>query len=259
MCLIALAYKIHPEYPLIIAANRDEFLERPTKAAEFWPDAPHILAGKDLKAGGTWMGVTKSGRFAALTNYRDLRRDRVDGPSRGQLVLKALDGGVDGIDAGVYEGFNLLYGSVNALRYCNNIDGLDEELLPGVHGLSNAVLDTPWPKVTRAKQGMQQWVDGGAAPTEPLFGLLMDDTKAVGGELPDTGVGLEWERMLSSILIRAEGYGTRCSTVVTVDREGRMSFEERSHQEPTIVRKAFTIEASEKIFGGPQHIRNTHR
>ena len=259
MCLIALAYKVHPAYPLIVAANRDEFLDRRATAAEFWPDAPHVLAGKDLKAGGTWMGVTRSGRFAALTNYRDLRRARIDGPSRGQLVLKALEGGLDGIDTRGYEGFNLVHGTVEALRYCNNIDGADQELAPGVHGLSNAVLDTPWPKVACAKTRLQQWIDAGTAATEPLFELLLDDTQAVDDALPDTGVGLEWERALSSILIRTEGYGTRCSTVVTVDREGRVNLEERSLQEPTVVRHAFTIEGSEKIFTGPQHIRNAQR
>ncbi len=228
MCLIAIAYKAHPHYPLIVAANRDEFRQRPTERAHFWPDAPEILAGRDLRAGGTWLGITRKGRFAAITNYRDMRRTQPDGPSRGALVRDALEHDIDPGTTGEYAGFNLLYGTVDSLRYHNNIDGRDEAVTPGIHGLSNAFLDTPWPKVVSAKQRME------ALPDLPenelmkgLFDLLADDAKAPDDLLPDTGLPLELERSVSSIFIQSEGYGTRCSTVLLVDHVGNVYFEER--------------------------------
>lgn len=229
MCLIALAYKVHPRFPLIVAANRDEFTERPTVPAHWWPAAPHILAGRDLRAGGTWMGVTRNGLFAALTNHRDLDRAPVDGPSRGLLVRNALDGTLNTTDNSQYEGFNLLYGSFDALRYHNNIEPSDVEMMPGVHGLSNALLDTPWPKVERTKAAL---VDAMNLPddrlTEALFSLLGDDHRAADERLPDTGLDLERERALSPVFIRTEGYGTRCSTVVMFSNNGDLYFEERT-------------------------------
>jgi uncharacterized protein with NRDE domain len=205
MCLIALAYKIHPRFPLIVAANRDEFLERPTESAHFWKDAPDILAGRDERAGGTWMGITRKGRFAAITNYRDLRMKTTAGPSRGLLVREALEHGIDPGTTKTYAGFNLIYGTVDGLRYHNNIEGTDEALQPGIHGLSNHFLDTPWPKVVKAKQELEHALS-----------------------LPDTGLPLEMERAASSIFIRSAGYGTRCSTVVLMDAEGKVQFEERT-------------------------------
>jgi uncharacterized protein with NRDE domain len=229
VCLIALAYQVHPRFPFIIAANRDEFMDRPARPAQFWSDAPHLFAGRDLRAGGTWLGITRTGRFAAITNYRDLRRSPVLGPSRGQLVRAALDGAFDPSATGAYEGFNLLCGPLGALRYHNNIQPTDEALSPGIHGLSNHFLDTPWPKVQRAKAEMQRLVNGPDAELIPgLFTLLSDDAIAQDGQLPDTGLPLPLERAASSIFIRSTGYGTRCSTVVLVDRDGRVRFEERT-------------------------------
>ena len=228
MCLIVLAYKVHPEYPLILAANRDEFLERPTEKAHFWPDAPHILAGRDLRAGGTWLGITRSGRFAALTNHRDLRRPAVvNSPSRGQLVRLALEDELAGLDTSVYEGFNLLHGATDALMYHSNVNGLDHVLVPGVHGLSNHLLNTPWPKVQRAKRRLTELVQAGTMDPQDLFRMMGDTTPADDHDLPDTGIGASWERLLSSMHIVAEGYGTRCSTVLLVDRQGNVHFEER--------------------------------
>lgn len=230
MCLIVLAYKADPGYPLIVAANRDEFLDRPAQAAHFWPDAPELLAGRDLRAGGTWAGITTKGRFAALTNYRDAQRMSTTGPSRGGLVKQALLAGIDPAGTGDYDGFNLLYGPIDALRYHSNLNGADGPLTPGIHGLSNHLLDTPWPKVARAKAMLEGALaaPGGPAPG-PLFELLADSRTAPDPELPRTGVPLAVERALSAIRIALPGYGTRCSTVLMVDRAGRVRFIERTH------------------------------
>ncbi len=240
MCLIALAYRAHPRYPFIVAANRDEFLDRATAPARFWPEAPHILAGKDLRAGGTWMGVTRFGRFAAITNHRDMRRAPVVGPSRGLLALAALDADPprDGVDR---EGYNLIYGTFDALRYRCNITEVDVALAPGLHGLSNAVLDTPWPKVTKAVEGLRQALHADEPDSEHLFSLLADETVADADLLPDTGLGDERERALSSIRIDLPAYGTRCSTVVTVDVEGQVYFEERDLRTGRVVCERFGV------------------
>lgn len=229
MCLIALAYHVHPRYPLVVMANRDEFLHRPSAAAHFWEDAPQLFAGRDLQAGGTWMGVSREGRFAALTNYRDLRVPAVEGPSRGLLVRHALEAGVALHDTARYSGFNLLYGGISDLRYHSNITGLDVPLEGGVHGLSNALLNTPWPKVQRAIRALEQALEGPEGElTGRLFAALADETLAAEEALPDTGLSVEQERVLSPIFIRTPGYGTRASTVVLVDGDGVVHFHERS-------------------------------
>lgn len=239
MCLIALAYKAHPEFPLIVAANRDEFLDRPTEPARFWPAEPHVLAGRDRKAGGTWLGVSTSGRFAALTNYRDLRRPPVNGPSRGVLVRQALEPDFRPAATHDYEGFNLLYGPMDALRYHSNIQLADAFLAPGVHGLSNHLLNTPWPKVQRAKARLKELIGTGTPSVEGLFELLEDDQRAPDDRLPDTGLDTDRERALSAIKITTDGYGTRCSTVVMVDRAGHVTFEERTVHPPGVARFSF--------------------
>lgn len=242
MCLIALAYKVHPSFPFIIAANRDEFMDRPAEPVHFWNDAPHILAGRDLCAGGTWLGLTRHGRFAAITNYRDLRRAPVGGPSRGHLVRAALEGVIDATSTIAYEGFNLIYGPLHALRYHNNIQPMDEPLVPGIHGLSNHFLNTPWPKVQRATTAMQDLVKGADdALVEGLFTLLAEDTIAPDDQLPDTGLPLPVERTASAIFIRSTGYGTRCSTVVGVGIDGRVRFEERVFQNRTVTVLEFAV------------------
>ncbi len=243
MCLIAFAYQVHPRFPFILAANRDEFLDRPAAPAHFWDDAPHILAGRDLRAGGTWLGITRSGRFAAITNYRDLRRAPVGGPSRGQLVRAALETDIDPEATRVFEGFNLLYGPLGALRYLNNIQPAEIALKPGIHGLSNHFLDTPWPKVEQAKTEMHRLVAGDDdVLVAGLFALLADETRAPDHGLPDTGLQLAQERAASSIFIRSPGYGTRCSTVVLVDAAGQVHFEERTASTGGHVREKFRIE-----------------
>ena len=229
MCLIALAYQAHRQYPLIVAANRDEFKERPAERAHFWADAPDVLAGRDLRAGGTGLGISRQGRFAAITDYRDMRRMQPKGPSRGALVREALEQGIAVNRTTAYAGFNLIYGPADKLRYHNNIDGRDEAITPGIHGLSNAFMDTPWPKVVSAKQRLEGLLDRTESElVDGLFALLADDGQAPDDLLPDTGLPLELERSASSIFIQGEGYGTRCSTVVLVDRTGNVYFKERA-------------------------------
>ncbi len=243
MCLISLAYKAHDKYPFVLAANRDEFRERAAQPAHFWPDAPHVLAGRDLKAGGTWLGVTRKGHFAAITNYRDLRRTSVNGPSRGKLVREALEGSVELTNTRIYEGFNLLYGALGELRYHNNVQGVHGTVDRGIHGLSNHFLNTPWVKVERAKEGMARLVGSPTARLiDGLFDLLADDTPAPDDRLPDTGLPLEQERAASSIFIPTPVYGTRCSTVVLVDERGNVRFEERTFPSGAQVMQEFRIE-----------------
>lgn len=229
MCLIVLAYKTHPDFPLIVVANRDEFHSRPARQAQFWEDRPALLAGKDLQGSGTWLGITRTGRFAALTNHRDMRRTLTVGPSRGSLVLEALDRTPDIADSGRYEGFNLIHGTIGSLRYHSNISQVDHELPVGIHGLSNHLLDTPWPKVVNARGSFRKQVQRGLPDVDALFGLLLDGTMAPDDALPDTGLDRDRERQLSSVFIQGEHYGTRCSTLVMVRSDGLVYFEERTH------------------------------
>ena len=227
MCLIIFAWKVIPGMPLIAAANRDEFYQRPASAAGWWEDRPDVYAGRDLQAGGTWLGVTRDGRFAALTNVRAPSEKRLDAPTRGKLVSDYLSGAftpeqyVEHIRPGAaeYNGFNLIVGDrENLLWYSNKGDDDPRNGKPlgyGVYGLSNALLDTPWPKVTRAKAQFASLLCQGA-PEETFFELLSDSTRANDCRLPSTGVSLEWERTLSSIFICSPDYGTRASTVVRV-------------------------------------------
>ncbi|MCX8085942.1 MAG: NRDE family protein [Rhodocyclaceae bacterium] len=225
MCLILLAWQAHPDFPLVVAANRDEFFARPTAPAAFWPEAPEVLAGRDLAAGGSWLGITRRGRFAALTNFRDPYRQRPEAPSRGRLVADflttdvAIEDFLDSLDAAAYNGFNLLLGDGKRLFAFSNVTLRRHELAPGVYGLSNALLDTPWPKVGRAKAALAAALD--ALPDEAaLWRLLADDTVFPDEALPSTGVSLEWERLLSAAFVRGRDYGTRASTVLKVGAGG---------------------------------------
>ena len=236
MCLILLAYRVHPRYPLILAANRDEFYERPTAGLDFWPDHPYILAGRDLRQGGTWMGVTRNGRFAAITNFRIPDEGKESAPSRGDLVADFLKGRMSARDylheigdkVRTYRGFNLLVGDRDGLWYGSNHGPWSQSLTPGIHGLSNHLLDTPWPKVRAGIAGLKALIE--ADGDEPLFSgledLLQDRKVPADGQLPDTGVGLVWERRLSSIFIASASYGTRSSSILTVSSSGRIEFKE---------------------------------
>lgn len=237
MCLIAFAWKYRPDYPLVVAANRDEFTDRPAAPAGFWPDAPDLLAGRDLVGGGTWLGISRTGGFAAITNYRDPSARIHGAPSRGALVRDFLleEGRPEKFlerivaTAGEYEGFNLLAGNRDALFYFGNRDGALRPLPPGIYALSNGILGTHWPKTIRAGNALLAALDAPSPPdAEALFSLLADTHRPPDGELPHTGVGLEWERVLSSAFIAAPGYGTRASTVLLVGGEGEVDFRERT-------------------------------
>ncbi|QID17954.1 NRDE family protein [Nitrogeniibacter mangrovi] len=233
MCLIAFAWRVHPAYPLVVVANRDEYFERPSAAAQWWAEAPDLLAGRDLSAGGTWLGVTRTGRFAAVTNYRDPARVRADTESRGHLVLAALQAPDLNDTAraiaqrkGDYNPFNLLACDGRDMVVVESEGDGVRRLAPGVHGLSNHLLDTDWPKLHAAREGLAAALDTLPAH-EPLVAMMRDDRPAPDAALPHTGISLAWERRLSSAFIRAPGYGTRCTTVVLVGRDGRCRFLEQ--------------------------------
>lgn len=246
MCLIGIAWKAHPDFPLIVAANRDEFHARATAPSGWWEAAPQLLAGRDLQSGGTWMGVTRGGRFAALTNFRGAGQVDPGAPSRGELVSAFLDAAdlpahylaaLD-TDAARFNGFNLLAGTPEQLWYYGNRGGALRQLPTGIYGLSNALLDTPWPKVNALKSAM------GAAlrqikPQEPppstvsslvqrLFDALVDTRPGPDAALPQTGLARDRERLLSSAMIVSPDYGTRASTALCVSRNGDVFWEERS-------------------------------
>lgn len=235
MCLIVLAWQARADLPLVVAANRDEWRDRPAEPAHWWPDHPQILAGRDLQAGGTWLGVTRRGRFAAVTNFRDPADRKTTARSRGNLVSEFLLGSYAPHEylaalaprAGEYNGFNLILGDGRSLWYFGSREGRARAIEPGVHGLSNHLLDEPWPKVVQGRARMQAAL-AARDPTAALFDLLSDDAIAPDPDLPRTGVGREWERRLAPALIVGEDYGTRASTVVTVAGSGEVGFEERT-------------------------------
>jgi uncharacterized protein with NRDE domain len=237
MCLILVAWQAHPHYPLVIAANRDEFYARPSARARFWADAPDLLAGRDLEAGGTWLGVTRTQRFSALTNFREGGRPRPDAPSRGALVSGFLTGDSDpgfyldslAHHAAMYNGFNLFVGDGQRLGYYSNRETRGPRwLAPGVYGLSNHLLDTPWPKLAAAKKAFSAALKQ-LPTTAPFFELLTDREIVPDTHLPETGVPIEWERILSAIFVCSPDYGTRASTVLTMHRDGRVMLAERSY------------------------------
>ena len=237
MCLILFANEANSRYQLVLAANRDEFYSRPTAPAAFWEEAPDILAGRDLEGGGSWMGVTRSGKIAAVTNFRGAGKVREDAPSRGYLVSDFLMSGespdvfIDRLRtrARNYNGFNLLLGSAQSLWWYSNQYDEPLRIRPGIHGLSNHLLDTPWTKVERGKCALEDLLVGEKEITpEQIFPILEDHSPAADDELPDTGVGLELEKVLSAPFIHTQYYGTRSSTVLLVERTGNLTFVERS-------------------------------
>lgn len=235
MCLILFAYRTHPRYRLILAANRDEFYIRPTAPLAFWTQWPQLLAGRDLQGGGTWLGVSRSGRLAALTNYRDPTAIKPGAPSRGGLVESWLSGTVPAqtyleqlhCRAEDYNGFNLLLGDTEELWYYGSRAGAPQLLPPGVYGLSNQLLDTPWPKVVRGKQALTALLDRPELAIDDLFALLADQHQPPDEQLPDTGVGLELERRLAPLFIASPNYGTRCSTALLWEEGGLLTLAER--------------------------------
>lgn len=238
MCVIFLAYKSHPEFPLILLANRDEFYNRPTEAAQYWKDFPHILAGRDLIAGGTWLGITKQGKFAAVTNYREPFAAK-GSRSRGELVSNFLKSGESAEiylkniqnKAQEYSGFNLLAGEISAQKseifYFSNRDAKIKKLESGLYGLSNHLLNTPWRKIENGKAALGELLKNKTIAKESFFELLFDETLADDADLPDTGIGYSKEKTLSAIFIKTLDYGTRCSTVLSFSSDFQSNFEER--------------------------------
>ncbi|HET7921862.1 MAG TPA: NRDE family protein [Gammaproteobacteria bacterium] len=234
MCLLVFAWHAHPELPLIFAGNRDEAHARRSAAAGFWQDAPQVLAGRDLEAGGTWLGVTTRGRFAVVTNYRDGPQPMRGPRSRGELVADFLRSAHSpeayirevGTRAARYAGFSLLAGDRDALWYVSNRGAAAQAIPPGVHGLSNHLLDTPWPKLLRSTERLELLLDANQLTEEALFRLLADRRPAHDAELPDTGIGTERERALSAPFVVNPEYGTRCSTLIRLGADS-LRFSER--------------------------------
>lgn len=238
MCLVVVALDAHPHYALVVAANRDEFHARDSLAAH-WGEAPPfagILAGRDLTAGGTWLGVRRDGRWALVTNVRRGGRHDPNAPSRGGLVPAILNDAsppqtaLAGLmrDAARYNGFNVLAGTIGFATWASNRAPEAQALSPGVHGLSNALLDTPWPKLTRTRDAVGAWAARGGTDLSALFEVLADRTQAPDDALPATGVSIERERLLSAPFIVSDDYGTRCATVLAVTRSGEARFVERT-------------------------------
>ena len=271
MCLAIVALDAHPRYALVVAANRDEYHARAAQPAHWWRGEEglqiraaasaasagvQILAGRDLEAGGTWLGVTRSGRWAFVTNVRKGVERDPHAPSRGVLVPRVLRDPrdvhtalADAIEnAKHYNGFNLMAGQIAQASWGSNRGEKGACLPAGVHGLSNARLDTPWPKLARTKSGLAAWSAAGREDVDALLELLGDRARARDDELPSTGVSLEWERVLSAPFITGESYGTRCSTIVTIARDGNARFVEQSFDArgapSSRVEHAFTLTAS---------------
>ena len=253
MCILFIAVNQHQAYPLIIAANRDEFYARPTAKSCFWDEYPHMLAGKDVQAGGSWMGINRQGQIGALTNIRDPRHINQLAPTRGKLVSDYLTQSMSAQQylqklkqqGGQYNGFNLLFGQWHDLQVYNNHDRQTQDLTTGVYGLSNASLNSPWPKTASGMERLANYcADSHSLEPEHLFTLLRDDTQARDEDLPQTGVPLEWERKLSSIFIQSPDYGTRSSTLILIDQKQRATWQERTfdHTGQCIVQQNYNFD-----------------
>ncbi|MEO0896661.1 MAG: NRDE family protein [Bacteroidota bacterium] len=247
MCLLVLAYKVHPDYPFLFVGNRDEFLDRPTQAADWWDDHPDVFAGRDLRAGGTWTGINKKGNFAALTNWRD-GHDNKGSRSRGDLVVDFLT--ADKAPAEYiyskrpvekdYNKFNLLLGLPNSLYYYSNAGEEGSRKLRGnsIYGLSNGKINSSWPKVNKAKKFMRDLVRKPGFQPDDLFNMMTDKGQARDQHLPNTNIPYRWEKTLSAMFIDTPEYGTMVTTVIAVDKHGKMIMEERGHKPPGQSRRA---------------------
>jgi uncharacterized protein with NRDE domain len=264
MCLILIAYQSHPSYPLVVVANRDEFYQRPTRDAAFWPEDEQLLAGKDLEGGGTWLGVHRGGRFAAITNHRSPGDPPPAARSRGQIPLDFLRGDRDAAEYATdllqtgetYAGFNLLLHDDTGLYYCSNISGKLQPLAAGIYGLSNAQLDTPWPKVEQGRSNISELLSRDRLDLEELAGTLANRQYPDDELLPDTGVGLEAERWLAAQFIHSDTYGTRATTCMTLNNNGEVDFlEQRFGAQGSYLgqgRQRFTVSATPTGPGGDE-------
>ncbi|NMC27578.1 MAG: NRDE family protein [Syntrophomonadaceae bacterium] len=240
MCLILMALDCHPKYKLIISGNRDEFYDRPTLPAHFWAEDPNILAGMDIVKQGTWTGITTAGRFAAVTVFREPKSYPSNMPSRGLLAaqyLKSRETGEEFMShlvnrGNLYKGFSLLAGDVDTIYYLSNRENIVRKLDKGLHGLSNNLLDVPWPKVTRGLQSLSECLAHEEVNIADIWNIMANRDIPEDRELPDTGIGIELERLLGSAFITGSKYGTRATTVIMVDRHNRVRFWERSFENP---------------------------
>jgi uncharacterized protein with NRDE domain len=232
-----MSYDQHPDYELIFAANRDEFYDRPTSPLAFWENMPDIIAGRDMKGNGTWLGVDRKGRFAAVTNYRDPAQNLPHAPTRGELVSEFITASETAQTyiqkiASVgqrYNGFNLLIGDRSGVWYYSNRGNDIQKLNPGLFGISNHLIETPWPKVKKGKTELQDLLSAQRdIDCEDILKILADQSVPPDETLPDTGVGIEWERILSPLFITSQDYGTRSSSVLLMKRNGRVIFVERT-------------------------------
>ncbi|MEL7536342.1 MAG: NRDE family protein [Pseudomonadota bacterium] len=255
MCLALVALNAAPELPFLMIGNRDEFHARPTAAADWWADQPGLLAGRDLTAGGTWYGLTRHGRFGLITNFRE-KADGVAHRSRGALLADFLAGTepaetyANNIDGDAYAGFNLLIGGApdDAFYVSNRSDDPVRPLSPGIHAVSNALLDTPWPKLLHVRGAVADWLASGAAEPEQLFGPLRDSTQANEGDTPELDLPPGWHRALTAPFIIGEDYGTRSTSLAWVRPDGRARYVERRYRPDGNVsgqtRETFSLEAA---------------
>jgi uncharacterized protein with NRDE domain len=236
MCLILFGYKISKKYPFILVGNRDEFYHRPTAPMHFWQDKRSILAGKDLEQGGTWFGIHKKGTFAALTNYRDPLAIKKNAPSRGEIIVDFLESKepyknhFNALEkkAGSYNGFNLVFGDKENIFWFSNLKNKIEKIQPGIHGLSNRFLNTPWPKVVSGKKALNKIIHN-PITLQSMIAMLKDQSVPDDTALPHTGVGIEWERILSPLFIQSDIYGTRSSIAMRIDQNGKIEVTERTY------------------------------
>ncbi len=250
MCLISIAYQCHPKYKLILLANRDEFYQRPTKEAHWWEEDNSVFGGKDLQAGGSWLSVSKKGKIGAITNYRMPSRVIKNKTSRGQILGDYMlsdheeKNYIDKISSSAenYEGYNLLFGSQDKLYHYSNINQKLTTINPGIHALSNHLLNTPWPKVEKAKKVMDELIESGNVfDVDTAFTLFSDKQIAPDDQLPYTGIGLNYERYLSSIFIDIPQYGTRATTLLLIDNKNQVFFEEREYVLKSVSKASFQI------------------
>ena len=241
MCILFFAIKQHPQYPVIICANRDEFHQRPTQPMHWWSKndllAGDVLAGKDLQAGGTWLGLNKQGRFSALTNFRQPDLIDKNKQSRGELVLQALAQQDDTMtkklveSSGDYNGFNLVFGQLDNLMCFDSVSQKQQELASGFHSLCNGALDDIWPKMALGQANLADAIKDHSLDIEQLFTLMKSVQQAKIEHLPKTGVPLNWEQLLSSIFIISPEYGTRTTNIITLDNDNNIAIYDQSYNE----------------------------
>jgi len=249
MCLIALAYRHFPDLPLVMIANRDEFYARETAPLHKWTDTPiSIIAGRDMQEGGTWMGISEKGHIAALTNFRDPAHMQEGKPSRGKITQEFLSGNTSIAEMPQYlrtrgrsfNGFNLLFGTIDEMYYYNNVEDRYQQLYPGIYGLSNAFLDTPWPKVQKVRELIANTRESPDA--DAWITAMQNAEEAPDALLPATGVSPEWEKKLSAMFITSETYGTRLTTFVSIDRHNKVLYREVGYQPKADITFTFQIQ-----------------